>query len=712
MSKLESRETGAPVEAVEETIVSFDRESEAEGIEAGVLYREMDIELRVDKESRTLELILSSEYPVDRWFGKEILDHSPKSIRLDRLKRGLAPMLFNHNTDLHIGALSDPKFLEENGLKMLGVLGTFGRSQLAQEKWIDATEDPIILKGVSVGYRIYKMKRKKPEDSGDDDPLGVDDEKTDKEKKPTEYRAVDWEPIEGSLVPAGADIHSTIKGKARAGRLEFERGFGEMVPIEIIDEEPHTERTRSEIPTSEPTEELELQVDDEREPVEENERMSDKVLTTAERDQAVKDERERIATIGALGRKHSKTDLADTFIGDGRRLDEFRAVLLEEIGEKSERGGPIETIPDHTLHMDRKEIEEWSILRAIRGVMSNKRETVCPREYEASEAVAKKLGRETEGLLVPLDIQSGVSWVDPRRERLRQQRVAAMYPALVGSQTRDWTTTDAEGGYSVGTDVVGFIEALRAKMVGAMLGARFLSGLQGDADLPKPGAGTTYWVAEGGDITDDGGAWGVLALRAKTVGCRIPITRRLLNQTSLDVEGLAKDDITTSVAVEVDKASIQYDGTSNKPTGILNTTGIGAETFAGLGNPTWAETLNVWEEVAKDNALLGSLAWVTTSAVAKNMMQRDKGTDTGKFVWNEETNRIMTYPAIASEQMLANNIVFGNWTELVIGEWGVFELTVDSSSGSASGTKYITGLMDLDVGVRHPESFAKGSGGT
>ena len=145
----------------------------------------------VDFKNRTVSLAFSSEAPVDRWFGSEILDHSKKSVRLDRLK-STGPLLLNHDSREHIGTVESATI----GKDRIGrAVVRFGQGP-ERDAILTDIEDGI-RKCVSVGYRIHRMKL---EESGDDE--------TDV------YRATDWEPYEVSLVsrfgPDSRSPHQTL----------------------------------------------------------------------------------------------------------------------------------------------------------------------------------------------------------------------------------------------------------------------------------------------------------------------------------------------------------------------------------------------------------------------------------------------------------------------------------------------------------------------
>ncbi len=53
----------------------------------------------------------------------------------------------------------------------------------------------------------------------------------------------------------------------------------------------------------------------------------------------------------------------------------------------------------------------------------------------------------------------------------------------------------------------------------------------------------------------------------------------------------------------------------------------------------------------------------------------------------------------------ATKILF-NFNDLIIGEWGSLDISVDPYTNAAKGGTRIIGLYDVDVAVRHAESFA------
>jgi HK97 family phage major capsid protein len=156
-----------------------------------VVHRAMAMEMKaVDEEARRVRMAISSEEPVDRSFGKEILDHSDGSIDLDFLNSGRAPLLLDHNPEQVLGVIESVEL--DGSARRLRATVRFGKNGLAREIFDDVVDG--IRANVSIGYSIGKMERK------------------DKD----EYRAMSWRPVEASIVSIPADVTVGIGRSASA----------------------------------------------------------------------------------------------------------------------------------------------------------------------------------------------------------------------------------------------------------------------------------------------------------------------------------------------------------------------------------------------------------------------------------------------------------------------------------------------------------------
>jgi HK97 family phage major capsid protein/HK97 family phage prohead protease len=180
-------------EAVEETTEEVEEETDRSA-SPEVQHRAMEMEFSpIDEETRTVKMALSSEEPVGRSFGNEVLDHSKESIDLSFLASGRAPLLLDHDPEKQIGVIKSVQLDEQS--RRLRAEVRFGKGELAREAFSDVVDG--IKANISVGYSIGKMERDR------------DDKET--------YRAKSWKPVEASLVSIPADM--TV-GVGRSGKAE------------------------------------------------------------------------------------------------------------------------------------------------------------------------------------------------------------------------------------------------------------------------------------------------------------------------------------------------------------------------------------------------------------------------------------------------------------------------------------------------------------
>ena len=398
------------------------------------------------------------------------------------------------------------------------------------------------------------------------------------------------------------------------------------------------------------------------------------------RKSAAQDERSRVAEMIELGERFNAVGLAREHISKGKNINAFRSALLER-QERNEAVGSMGDKPATELGMADSDAKRYSIIRAINAAATGDW-SKAGFERECSISIADKIGREARGFFVPFDVQTRVS------------------PPM---NTTDQTSL-------VGTThlAASFIEQLRNQSVVARLGARLLTGLVGNVDIPKQTAGSTFtWLAENGASTDSDLTIGQVSLSPKTIGGAIPMTRRLLKQGTPDAEMLARSDLIQGAALAIDVGALSGTGAAGQPLGIMNTTGINTQAIADLANgfPTFAEMVGFETAVLTDNALMGAMNYVTTPAIQGHM--KTTFVDTGSGIRIQQDGQVNGYNSTATNQLSAKSILFGNFNDCLIGMWGVLDLSVDTSTLASSGGIVVRAFQDVDVAVRHAESFCK-----
>ena len=310
-------------------------------------FRHARIDVRqIERDDRRVRLAFSSEAPVERDFGFEVLSHNEGAIELDWLRSGTAPLLLDHDPRKQIGVIEG---VQVGADKVARADVRFGKSNSASEIFDDIQDG--IRSNVSVGYRIKELqKREKLE--GDN---GLDT-----------YVAEKWTPLELSIVSIPADQSV---------------GVGRSL------ETPLTQNTQKESVIM--TEEVKTEVKEEAPQVNVRE------IQTEAREQETK----RIREIQALGSQHNLQEVADKAVEDGVSLDLFRGIVLDEVSKKTNE--QVFKLPSE-VGLD-EEKREYSLMRAIHASASGDWRK-AGFERECSDEIARKTGKEARGFYAPTDI--------------------------------------------------------------------------------------------------------------------------------------------------------------------------------------------------------------------------------------------------------------------------------------------------------------------
>lgn len=342
------------------------------------------------------------------------------------------------------------------------------------------------------------------------------------------------------------------------------------------------------------------------------------------------------------------------------------------------------------LGISNKERRTFSIARAIAGLNEPRQRGY---EWEVAEQTIKSSGyraKTNNSLVLP----TGLNLIDQRRDIL--------------------AATDSQGGYLVGTGNVGssFIDMLRPELISSQIGVTFLPGLKGDVSIPKlAAAASAYWLTnEATATTESQPTFGQLPLTPKTVGAYSEFSRQLLLQSDPAADWIIANDLTKVVARAVDAAVFAGTGANGQPFGVAGTSGIGSVTAGAL---TYSKALEFVVAVASANALnVETCAFVTTPAIAIAALQRQRFTGTDTPVWegNTRAGKVCGVTARSTANVATGHVLFGDWSNVVIGEWGVLEIASNPYADFKAGITGVRCMYSVDVGVRQSGAFALGTG--
>lgn len=467
------------------------------------------------------------------------------------------------------------------------------------------------------------------------------------------YRVTDWEPHEVSLVSVPADASVGV-GRSAQGATEV----SPVIPLFIKESTVTTAAPETAAPAA-PS------------------------LTTEDVQKRVAAERNQMREMIALGDMHERFDgrkLAQAAIEKGESIDVLRSHIMNAM-TAAQKG----TKPPTDLDLSKKDVQRFSVMKAIRSLV-DPQYTGGQFERECHNEILKRTGLHEavhSGFYMPTDIQ--------RRD------------LTVGTSTA--------GGNLVGTDLQAqsFIDLLRARSRAAQLGMTLLPGLVGNVTVPKlTGAATAYWLTnEATGITESQQTVGQLALAPKTLGAYTEISRQLMLQSTPAAEALIMGDFAKVMALAIDLAVFEGSGASGQPTGISQTASIGS--VAG-GSLALAGCIEFQTDLAAGNALADNCAYISTPLVAGLLKGRARIASTDSLtLWNGSVldGTIEGFKATTSTQLTAGSMIFGDFSQVVLAEWGMLEIALNPYASFPTAISGIRAIQSVDVGVRQAAAFSR-----
>lgn len=406
---------------------------------------------------------------------------------------------------------------------------------------------------------------------------------------------------------------------------------------------------------------------------------------------AITQERTRASEITAIGQRFEMApEIVSAAIADGTSTDKFRSQVMDQLdnsNSESTRSGSTMGV------LRRSQDRPYSLTRAIAAELSGNWKD-AGFERECAEELSRSMGRAATGIYVPS-------------------------LALAG---RDLLTT-GNAGSLIGTDHMAsqFIDALRPEVQVMQLGARVLPGLRENVSIPRMPAGTSAeWIAEDAAATESTPNFDSVTLTLKQLSARTRMSRRQIKQSLPGLDAVLQSDLRREIAIAVDRAAIAGTGSTLQPQGILNTPGIGNHDLLDTAarQIAYADVNDLMAMVEDAGVPMRSLAFLSNPKVKAKLLSAPKfsGGDTAVLTSSGSDLTIdgvkAAFTSLVPSNLTADAftdlsaLIFGAWSELLIGQWGGIDVIVDDKTESDRGNVRITAHSEWDIAVRNPQSFS------
>lgn len=266
------------------------------------------------------------------------------------------------------------------------------------------------------------------------------------------------------------------------------------------------------------------------------------------------------------------------------------------------------------------------------------------------------------------------------QNEMRSAGLTAEGALVIPSETRGIKVTDSVGA-TVGVDVADILSPLRDNLVLAKAGAKFMTGLKNDLKLPSLAGGEAKWESEVGEVTKDTtAAINGVTLTPKRISVVLPVSKQFLIQSSDSAEAILKENIMTAIAEKLQKTILSSNVADPKaPKGIFDATPVSAKTFAKLCDM----------EATADAKNVGQNRYYIIGNKAKAALrQLQKGTNNTQMVYDR--GEIDGTPCLSTTSAPENGVLYGDFSNLYIGQFGGTEIVVDNYTRAAFGEVVLT----------------------
>lgn len=655
------------------------------------------------RDDRTVDVIFSSDEPVEMWFGTEQLLHGRENVDLSYFNAKRSPLLIDHrrSSDSQIGVIESGHLEDGKGWGTV----RFGTGAKADEYYKDVLSG--IRSCISVGYDVSKW------DVNEED------------KKNPIYIATFWTPREISLVTFPAD--DTV-GVIRSERSDF---MFELQPEEDDDVLTRSLMDEEGIPAPEDAAErqqVSQQVDPENDSPVSPEDVPEPEGGESDSESRSSAETQAGAGDGYAAEAHNIFEMARQLgvemerayraVRDQQPFREFAMQLTQELtNARLGPDGQIQLDPEaryEGLDVDAKDAENFSLGRLIASCHPEYQENVGGEEREICEAEAKeraKAGIKTRGFAIPGSIVS-------HSARYHQERVLER---MLHHRTTLTAGTDATAGHLIDSELrpENLIEWLYGEFA-VSRAATWLLNAKGNIAIPKQNGRTVAaWGTETATAAESNPTFELLELSPKELKVLTPFTKTFAIQSSIDAENLVRRDIMRGLGEALDTALLYGTGTNGQISGVSQIEEIkkaaspkqkiSYDKTTGL---TYANCLEAVEKIGSANAAGPGMEWITSWAFWKQAKGTAMLTNGSVPIWYEE--KICDFTATPTSQVKqgtlgsvanADHGWIGNWMYLLVAMWGGMDILVDPFTLADSGQIRVVGFYRVDCDFAHDEAF-------
>ena len=259
-------------------------------------------------------------------------------------------------------------------------------------------------------------------------------------------------------------------------------------------------------------------------------------------------------------------------------------------------------------------------------------------------------------------------------------------------------TVQTEGQDVVATNLMDVMGSLKAKNVLVKAGARVLENLRGDVQFPLSSSANCQWSDETSETAATDMTFTHVKLSPKRLSCVVDVSKQFLLQDSASAEAVIREEIYASINSKLEKTFLGSEqGTNNMPEGIFYN--------GGTPLPVITEYKGLTDiEAEVENANVDGNVVYLLSPKAKSMLRNlMKNENYAHHIY--ENGTVDGTQALSTSNISEKRFAFGDFSNVVIANWGNLDLTVDPMTKASSGLVRLVVNFYCDVKVLRPEAI-------
>ena len=422
---------------------------------------------------------------------------------------------------------------------------------------------------------------------------------------------------------------------------------------------------------------------------------------------------DRIYDISIVARPaYAETSCSSRDIDDAKEaLKEIEQMELENRNEEVVEETPV---VEETVEQPIEEVKEETSEEVKEEVNPNTEEEI--KEDIVEETTENQDNNRNKNINIKMenfsllktirDVAEGRSFdaatqeiINAGKAEMRANGLATNGQIVLPSESRNYDVA-TEHDDVVATDYHNILDPLRDKLVFAEAGAHYMNNLKGDVSIPKLTAQNVGWASEVGAAADAATSISSVTMSPKRLTAFVVLSKQFILQDSVSAEEAIRRDLVNAVAEKLEATVLgKVTGVTTQPDGIYDS--ANAVTVASYGDVCDLEA------DIEDANVNGNCVYILSNKAKSALRSMIKGTNGTGMVY--ENGEVDGTKAINTSALKGTDFIYGDFSNLYIGQWGSTEITVDPYTLAANGQVKIVINAYFDAVAVRPEAFVSGN---